>query len=103
MLNWMKRAAHHLERRRGVATTTGMGTIQRKRKAIDELDIEGLRQRLHRMSNPELLMFGVTTKCLCALDASPDSSPSGGVLVQLREAREEWKKRNPSLPLSESF
>jgi hypothetical protein len=55
------------------------------------------------MSNPELLMFGVTTKCLCSLETSPDQSPPGGVLVQLREAREEWTKRNPSLPLSESF
>jgi hypothetical protein len=74
-----------------------------KRLAIDESDIEGLRQRLRRMSNPELLLFGVTTKCLCALETSPDQSPPGGVLLQLREAREEWKRRNPSLPLSESF
>jgi hypothetical protein len=86
-----------------VATTTGIWGIQRKRVAIDESDIEGLRQRLRRMSNPELLLFGVTTKCLCSLETSPDQSPPGGVLVQLREAREEWKRRNPSLPLSESF
>src|ERR1700704_1681477 len=86
-----------------VVTTTSIGRIQRQRVGIDESDIEGLRQRLRGMSNPELLMFGVTTKCLCSLEASADQSPPGGVLVQLREAREEWKKRNPSLPLSESF
>jgi hypothetical protein len=86
-----------------VATTTAIGRILRKRVAIDESDIEGLRQRLRRMSNPELLLFGVTTKCLCSLETSPDQSPPGGVLVQFMEAREEWKSRNPSLPLSESF
>jgi hypothetical protein len=86
-----------------VATTTGIRRVQRKPRTNNESDIEELRQSLRRMSNAELLMFGVTTKCLCSLETSPDQSPPGGVLVQLREAREEWKKRNPSLPLSESF
>ena len=86
-----------------MATTIGGRRVQRKLRTDNESDIEGLRQRLRRMSNPELLMFGVTTKCLCSLETSPDQSPPGGVLVQLREAREEWTKRNPSLPPSESF
>jgi hypothetical protein len=55
------------------------------------------------MSNPELLLFGVKTKCLCCLEVNTDQSPPEGVFDQLGEARVEWKRRNPSLPLSDSF
>jgi hypothetical protein len=55
------------------------------------------------MSNPELLRFGVTTKFLCSLDVGTEPSPPDEVFAQLNEAQAEWKRRNPSLPLRDSF
>jgi hypothetical protein len=86
-----------------VATTIGACGIGSKTVAIDKPNPEDLRKRLRGMSNPELLLFGVTTKCRCFLETGADQSPPEEVLVQLTEARKEWKTRNPSLPLSESF
>jgi hypothetical protein len=81
-----------------VGATTAICRISKDRHAVKESEIERLRQRLRKMSNPELLLFGVTTKCQCSSETGPEAS-----LVQLNEARKEWKRRNPSLPLSESF
>jgi hypothetical protein len=86
-----------------VATTTGACRIGRKGVAIDKANPEESGPRFRGMSNPELLLFGVTTKCRSFLEASPDQSPPEDVLVQLTEARKEWNRRNPSLPLRESF
>ena len=86
-----------------MATTTAACRIGRKRVAIEEPNPENLGQRLRGMSNPELLLFGVTTKCRCFFETSPGQSPPDDVLVQLTEARKEWRRRNPGLPLSESF
>jgi hypothetical protein len=57
---------------KGVASTTGACRIGRKRVAIDEPNPENLGQRLRGMSNPELLLFGMTTKCRRFLETSPD-------------------------------
>jgi hypothetical protein len=86
-----------------VAATTAICRISKDKYAVRELDIEGLRQRLRKMSNPELLLFGVTTKCQCSSETGSDHTPQEAILLQLNEARKEWKRRNPSLPLSESF
>jgi hypothetical protein len=86
-----------------VAATTALCRTSRTRNAGTESDIERLRQRLRAMSDPELLLFGVTTKCQCSWETEPDHPPPENILVQLSEARKEWKRRNPSLPLSDSF
>ena len=83
--------------------TTALGRNSKDRLAGKESDIEWLRQHFRKMSNPELLLFGVTTKCHCSSEARPNHTPQAAILVQLNEARKEWKRRNPSLPLSESF
>ena len=86
-----------------MAATTALCRTPRTRNAGTESDIERLRQRLRAMSNPELLLFGVTTKCQCSWVTEADLPPPENILVQLSEARKEWKRRNPRLPLSESF
>jgi hypothetical protein len=55
------------------------------------------------MSNPELLLFGVATKYQCSREPESGYAPPEDVLVQLAEARKEWTKRNPRLPLRDSF
>jgi hypothetical protein len=46
-----------------VAATIAVSRISKDRYAVKESEIERFRQRLRKMSNPELLLFGVTTKC----------------------------------------
>jgi hypothetical protein len=86
-----------------VAATITICRTPRTRNAGTESEIERLRQRLRAMSDPELLLFGVTTKYQCSWETEPDHPPPENVIVQLSEARREWKRRNPRLPLSESF
>jgi len=86
-----------------VAATTALCRTLRTRNANTESDVERLRQRLRAMSDPELLLFGVTTKCQCSWETESDHPPPENILVQLSEARKEWKRRNPRLPLSDSF
>lgn len=69
----------------------------------DESDIERLRQRLRKMSGPKLLRFGVVSKYMCSLETNLDRPSRESFVMQLNEAREEWKRRYPELPLSGSF
>ena len=57
-------------------------------------DRDELRDRLRRMPDQELLRFGI----MCSVRAN-----CGNFGLQLEEARTEWKRRNPELPLSISF
>jgi hypothetical protein len=93
----------HHERRRELAAATGLCRTLKKENEVKESDIKRLRRRLRGMSNPELLLFGVTAKCQCSLATETDHPPPEDILQQLSEARKEWRKRNPSLPLSDSF
>ena len=60
------------------------------------LDLEQLRARLRRFSDAELLRFGKAARYMC----SPEAQPFGGkqppdrvFIVQLEEARAEWRRR----------
>jgi hypothetical protein len=65
--------------------------------------IQVLRERLREMSDGDLLLFGVTTKYLSSSSSYPEQTSSNAVSVELTEARAEWKRRFPTLPLSISF
>jgi hypothetical protein len=65
------------------------------------LDLEQLRERLRKMNNAELLRFGQSAKYMCSPEANLGHPPRESFVIQLREAREEWKRRNPKLPLSD--
>lgn len=71
--------------------------------ATGELDLEQLRQRLRKMNDAELLRFGKAAKYMCSPEANLGHPPGESFVIQLREAREEWKRRKPELPLSESI
>ena len=70
--------------------------------ATGELDLEQLHQRLRKMQDSELLRFG-QAKYMCFPQANLGHPPRKPFVFQLREAREERKRRNPELPLSESL
>jgi hypothetical protein len=81
-------------------TVTDQAVGTRKSAALDT-DIQRIKQRLFKMSNPELLRFGLTTKYKCAREPRTPDTPL--LTIQLNEARTEWKRRNPTLPLNDSF
>jgi hypothetical protein len=56
-----------------------------------------------RMSNPELLRFGVNAKLRCSQAESPDDPRIITLRLWLHLARVEWNRRHPKLPLRNSF
>jgi hypothetical protein len=55
------------------------------------------------MSDEELLRFGMVAKYMCSRGEKLDKEKLKAFTLQLDEARKEWKKRFPKLPLSSSF
>jgi hypothetical protein len=75
-----------------------MGTNwQRGPSAIFDagIDLDQLRQRLRRMSDDELLQFGKAAKYMCSPEANMGKPPRDVFVVQLKEARLEWRRRYP--------
>ena len=66
-----------------------------------DLEIARLRNRLRQLSDNELLRFGLIAKYACQADGLQSERESS--LRELQEAREEWNRRKPSLPLLGSF
>jgi hypothetical protein len=58
---------------------------------------------IHRMSSAELLRFGMRAKFNCSHEANPNDSCMTARMAQLAEARAEWNRRHPGLPLRDSF
>jgi hypothetical protein len=56
-----------------------------------------------RMSSSELLRFGVSAKFRCSQESTPNDPERTGLAAQLNEARFEWNRRHPDLPLRDSF
>jgi hypothetical protein len=65
--------------------------------------IQVLRERLCKMSNSDLLLFGVTAKYVSSRSTDSGQTSRDAVPVELVEARAEWKRRFPRLPLSISL
>jgi hypothetical protein len=62
-----------------------------------------IRERVRKMSDPELLRYGAVCKSMCSPETKLDTPSLDAWTVQLQEARAEWLKRHPELPLSESI
>jgi hypothetical protein len=67
----------------------------------NDLEIARLRDRLRQLSDNELLRFGLIAKYSCQADGLQGERESS--LRDLQEAREEWNRRKPRLPLRGSF
>ena len=59
----------------------------------NELDLEALRTRLRRMNDRELLRFGKSARYMCTPEANLGKEPRQVFVIQLREAVEEWRRR----------
>jgi len=60
--------------------------------ANSPLDLEQLRTRLERMTNAELLRFGQAARFMCTPQANIGKLPRPEFVIQLEEAREEWRR-----------
>ncbi|MGB7496729.1 MAG: hypothetical protein WBR26_16270 [Candidatus Acidiferrum sp.] len=61
---------------------------------INGFDIQQLRNHLRSMSDDELMKFGKAAKSLCDPRTNYWRPPREVFAIQLKEAREEWKRRH---------
>jgi len=61
----------------------------------DYVDVEDLRERLPKMTDAELLRFGKDNRYMCSPYANLGKPPLDAFVIQLREARAEWRRRHP--------
>jgi hypothetical protein len=61
-------------------------------------ELEAIRERIRKMSDDELLKYGKAAKHLCEPESNFGGPPSEVYVIQLREARAEWRRRYPKEP-----
>jgi hypothetical protein len=78
--------------------------LMRPNQAIEVRNskVEEIRQRLQKMSDEELLRYGQGCKYMCSTKVHFGKPPLEIWTSQLEEARAEWRRRHPKLPLNES-
>jgi hypothetical protein len=57
--------------------------------------VEQIRERLRKMSDLELRKFGQAARNLSDPTKKNLGTPNPAFAIQLREAREEWRRRHP--------
>jgi hypothetical protein len=60
----------------------------------DQIDLGELRERLRKMNDVELLAFGKAARYMCSPAANLGKSPREPFVIQLEEARAEWRRRS---------
>jgi hypothetical protein len=61
------------------------------------IDLDALRARLARMNDAALARFGRAAAYMCSPEANMGKPPREAFLIQLREAREEWRRRSRAM------
>jgi hypothetical protein len=59
----------------------------------DDVDLDELRARLRKMSDGDLTAFGKAARYMCSSAANLGQPPREPFVIQLREARGEWRRR----------
>ena len=59
----------------------------------EEFDIDGLRERLRKMTDAELLRSGKAARFMCSAGANFGKPPRECFVIQLRELRAEFRRR----------
>jgi hypothetical protein len=71
---------------------------------IAQFDLDSLRARIREMNDAELLRFGQAARFLCSPGQNSGRQPREKFVIQLKkEARAEWRRRFPKLPLKASM
>ena len=66
-------------------------------------DIEQIRTRVRKMDDYALLRYGTSAKYMCSREANQGRPPREAFVLQLREARAEWKRRKSGTVIADSF
>jgi hypothetical protein len=75
--------------------TTAMQSIQ-----LATLNVNALRTRLRKMSDEELRKFGKAARYIVSPTANMGKPPLPDFVLQLEEARAEWRRRHPTQEVS---
>jgi hypothetical protein len=67
----------------------------------DEVDLEGYRARLRKMTDEELILEGKAGRYLCSPMANFGKPPRKVFVVQLEEVKAEWRHKNRQIAISE--
>jgi hypothetical protein len=62
---------------------------------LTTLDVDALRTRFKKMSDEELREFGKAARYMVSPTANMGKSPLPAFVLQLEEARAEWRRRHP--------
>jgi hypothetical protein len=62
------------------------------------LDVDALRARLRKMTNEELVEFGKAARYMVSPTANIGKPPLPTFVLQLEEARAEWRRRHENKP-----
>jgi hypothetical protein len=60
----------------------------------DEVDLDAYRARLRKMTNEELIRHGKAGRYLCSPMANFGKPPRKVFMIQLEEAKAEWRRRH---------
>ena len=60
---------------------------------LEESTIEQVRERLRKMTDAQLLSFGKSAASVCKIVPFVNDPPPRAFVVQLEEARAEWRRR----------
>jgi hypothetical protein len=66
----------------------------------EAVDLDELRARLRKMTDADLIEFGKAARYMCSPKANLGKPPRQSFVIQLREARAEWRRRKDT-PLSQ--
>jgi hypothetical protein len=67
---------------------------------LANLDVDALRTRLRKMSDEELFKFGKAARYMVSPTANVGEPPLPDFVLQLEEARAEWRRRHKGPGLS---
>ena len=62
---------------------------------VADIDVEALRERLRKTTDAELQRFGRNSRYMCSMYANLGKPSQEALVIQLREARTESKRRHP--------
>ena len=60
---------------------------------LEEFNVEDVRERLRKMTDAQLLGFGKAVASVCRFVPEVNETPRREFVIQLEEARAEWKRR----------
>jgi hypothetical protein len=70
------------------------------RFAIDApVEVDELRERLRKMSDEDLRWFGRAAEFMCSPGANGCMPPRECFVIQLEEAKAEWRRRKQTAPI----